>query len=158
MEYCFKSDVKPIDLWKIAMLKIYKSYTGIINIVFSAAMMILCARFYGEVGTFLRAVLIFLLILFPILQPLAIYSRSIKQLEGLPGEVIIHFGDKGLTIDCNGQNEQIPWKRVANAYKQFNMVVVMADDRHGYMLTDRVLKDKKDEFFSYLCDKIKETR
>ncbi len=158
MEYCFKSDVKPVDLWKIAMLKIYKSYTGIINIVFSVAMVFLCIRFYGEVGSFLRTVLIFLLILFPILQPLAIYSRSVKQLEGLPGEVTINFGDKGLLIDCDGQCEKIYWKNVVNAYKQFNMVVIMSDDRHGYMLTDRVLGDKKDEFFDYLCGKIKESR
>ena len=154
MEYCFKSDVKPVDLWKIAMLKIYKSYTGIINIVFSVAMVFLCVRFYGEVGSFLRTVLIFLLILFPILQPLAIYSRSIKQLEDLPGEMVIRFDDKGVCVECKGTSATLPWKRIKNAYKRDGMVVVMSDDRHGYMLTDRVLGAKKDEFFEYLRSKI----
>ena len=78
MEYCFKSDVKPIDLWKIAMLKIYKSYTGIINIVFSVAMVFLCVRFYGEVGSFLRTVLIFLLIFFNPLPSIQEASSSLK--------------------------------------------------------------------------------
>ena len=154
MEYCFKSDVKPIDLWKIAMLKIYKSYTGVINIVFSVAMVFLCVRFYGEVGSFLRTVLIFLLILFPILQPLAIYSRSVKQLEDLPGEMVMRFDDKGVCVECKGTRATLPWKRIKNAYKREGMVVVMSDDRHGYMLTDRVLGAEKDEFFEYLRSKI----
>ena len=38
MEYTFKSDVKPKDLFKIAMTRIYKSYTCVINIVFTVAM------------------------------------------------------------------------------------------------------------------------
>ena len=154
MEYCFKSDVKPMDLWMISMRKIYKSLAGAVNILFTVAMVFLSVRFFGQSGPILRAVLIFAIILFPILQPLAIYSRSVKQLEGLPGEVTINFGDKGLLIDCDGQYEKIYWKNVVNAYKQFNMVVIMSDDRHGYMLTDRVLGNEKDEFYSFLCGRI----
>ena len=154
MEYCFKSDVKPKDLWKIAMTKIYKSYTGIINAVFTVAMILLTLKFFGTAGGFIKAVLVFAVILFPILQPLAIYSRSIKQFEDLPGEMVMRFDDKGVCVECKGERELLPWKRISNAYKQKGMVVVMSDDRHGYMLTDRVLGTKKDEFFEYLRSKI----
>lgn len=154
MEYCFNSDVRPKDLWKIAMTKIYKSYTGIINTVFTVAMILLTLKFFNTSGGFIKAVLIFAIILFPILQPLAIYSRSVKQLEDLPGEMIMRFDDKGVCVECKGQREILPWTRIVNAYKQKGMVVVMSDDRHGYMLTDRVLGAKKDEFFEYLRTKI----
>ena len=154
MEYCFKSDVKPIDLWIISMRKIYKSHAGAVNILFTVAMVFLSVRFFGHWGAFVNAVLIFAVILFPILQPLAIYSRSVKQLENLPGEMTLHFDDKGLMVKCDGKSERIPWKRIANAYRQRGMVVVMSDDRHGYMLTDRVLGAQKEEFFDYLCSKI----
>ena len=154
MEYCFKSDVKPTDLWIISMRKVYRSHAGAVNILFTVAMVFLSIRFFGQLGAFVNAVLIFAVILFPILQPLAIYSRSVKQLENLPGEMTLHFDDKGLMVKCDGKSERIPWKRIANAYRQRGMVVVMSDDRHGYMLTDRVLGAQKEEFFDYLCSKI----
>ena len=154
MEYCFKSDVKPADLWKIAMKRIYKNFTGIINIVFTVAMILLTLKFFGTANGFIKAVLIFAVILFPILQPLAIYSRSVKQLEDLPGEMVMRFDDKGVCVECKGTNATLPWKRIKNAYKRDGMVVVMSDDRHGYMLTDRVLGTEKDEFFEYLRSKI----
>ena len=154
MEYCFKSDVKPIDLWIISMRKIYKSLAGAVNILFTVAMVFLSVRFFGQSGPLFKAVLIFAIILFPILQPLAIFSRSVKQLENLPGEMTLHFGDKGVYVECDGKSERIPWKRITNAIKQRGLVVVMSDDRHGYMLTDRVLGEEKEEFFDYLCSKI----
>lgn len=154
MEYCFKSDVKPADLWKIAMKRIYKNFTGIINAVFTVAMILLTIKIFGTANGFIKAVLIFAVILFPILQPLAIYSRSIKQLEDLPGEMVIRFDDKGVCVECKGTSATLPWKRIKNAYKRDGMVVVMSDDRHGYMLTDRVLGTEKDEFFEYLRSKI----
>lgn len=154
MEYCFKSDVKPADLWKIAMKRIYKNFTGIINIVFTVAMILLTLKFFGTANGFIKAVLIFAVILFPILQPLAIYSRSVRQLEDLPGEMVMRFDDKGVCVECKGASATLPWKRIKNAYKRDGMVVVMSDDRHGYMLTDRVLGAKKDEFFEYLRSKI----
>ena len=154
MEYCFKSDVKPIDLWKISMRKIYKSHAGVVNILFTAAMVCLSVRFFGQSGPLFRAVLIFAMLLFPILQPLAIYSRSVKQLENLPGEMTLHFGDKGVCVECDGLAQNLSWKRITNAIKQKGLLVIMSDDRHGYMFTDRVLGDRKEEFFDWLCAKI----
>jgi hypothetical protein len=35
------------------------------------------------------------------------------------------------------------------------MVVVMSDDSHGYMLTNRALGDQKEELYQYICEKIR---
>ena len=155
MEYCFKSDVKPIDLWKLSMLRIYKNFTGVVNTVFTVAMILLSVRFWGVAGDFTKAVLVLAIILFPILQPLVIYSKSVKQLENLPGEMTLHFDDKGVMVNCDGKSERLPWYRITNAYRQKGMVVVMSDDRHGYMITDRVMGADKEAFFGFLCSKIK---
>ena len=59
MEYTFKSDVKPKDLFKIAMTRIYKSYTCVINIVFTVAMIALAIRFFKEATPFFKGLIIF---------------------------------------------------------------------------------------------------
>ena len=155
MEYTFRVDVKPKDLFKIAMIRIYKNFTGIINVVFTVAMVCLAVRFFKTADPFFKGLIFFGIIMFPILQPLAIFSRSVKQLENLPAQMDIHFDDKGMDISCDGKKEHLSWSRVTNAFKQLNMVVIMTDDKHGYMLTDRVLLDKKDEFFEFVCGKIR---
>lgn len=155
MEYRYVSDVKPKDLWTIAMMRTYKSFPGVINIVFTVAMILLTIRFWPVSSDLIRGILIFLCLLFPVIQPLAIYGMSIKQLEGLPERVELKFDDAGIHVESGEKRELIRWNKVANAIRQKNMIVVMSDDRHGYMLTNRILGDTKDEFYDYLCRKIR---
>ncbi|MBO4456528.1 MAG: YcxB family protein [Butyrivibrio sp.] len=155
MEYRYISDVKPKDLWFISMLRTYRSFLGVINVVFSVAMIMMTIRFWGTSGAFIRTLLILACMLFPVFQPLAVYLRSIKQLETLPGRVELLFDDSGVHVSSEGKQEDIKWSKINNAIKQSNMIVVMSDRTHGYMLTNRILGDEKDEFYEYLCKKIR---
>ncbi|MEE3494251.1 MAG: YcxB family protein [Butyrivibrio sp.] len=155
MEYRYISDVKPKDLWLIAMIRTYRSLAGVINVVFTVAMIMLTIRFWGSSGAFIRTVLILASMLFPVFQPFAIYLRSIKQLETLPGRVELTFNDAGVHVSSEGKQEDIKWNKIANAIKQSNMIIVMSDSTHGYMLTNRILGDEKDEFYDFLCKKIR---
>ena len=94
-------------------------------------------------------------ILFPVIQPLAIYGNSVKQLEDLPKDMELHFNDGGVRVFVGEKSESLAWKRIKNAIKRSNMIVVMSDDSHGYMLTNRVLGDQKEEFYQYICKKIR---
>jgi hypothetical protein len=155
MHYEFKSDVKAADLWKMAMTRTYRSPLGIVNIVFTVAMILLICRFWGTAPDMMRILMVLGAILFPVLQPLAVYGRSVKQLEDMPGDLELAFDDAGVHVSTGGKSEDIGWRRIRNAIRQKNMIVVMSDDSHGYMLTNRVLGAEKDEFFSFLCSKIK---
>ena len=81
--------------------------------------------------------------------------RVKASIDGLPAQMDIHFDDKGMEINCDGKSQFLPWSKITNAFKQLNMIVIMSDDKHGYMITDRVLLEKKDEFFDFVCDKIR---
>ncbi|MBR4670561.1 MAG: YcxB family protein [Butyrivibrio sp.] len=155
MEYRFISDVKPKDLWFISMLRIYRSFIGIINVVFTVAMIMMTLHFWSTTGGFIRTLMIIGCLLFPVIQPLAIYGRSVKQLENLPGRVELMFDDNGVHVDSEGKHEDIMWNKISNAIKQTNMIIVMSDTSHGYMLTNRILGDEKEEFFEFLCKKIR---
>lgn len=155
MEYKFKSDVKAEDLWLIAMRRTYKTPAGIVNIVFTVAMILLTLRFWGSTSDFFRMLMLFGCILFPIIQPLAVLGMSAKQLDELPKDLELSFSDSGVKVTTGEKSENMPWRRIKNAIKQKNMIVIMSDDRHGYMLTDRVLGQEKDKFYDFLCTKIR---
>ncbi|MBR1477455.1 MAG: YcxB family protein [Lachnospiraceae bacterium] len=156
MEYKFKMDIKPMDFFKTTMSRTYRSMTGVVNIVFTVAMILLAVNFLGSVNAFFAFLIIIGCILFPILHPLAIYGQSVKQTEGVPKGVELTFNDKGMHIEVKDKNETIPWKKIPKVVKQSDMVIVMSDNMHGYMLVNRVLGDKKEEFYEYVLGKIKE--
>ncbi len=155
MEYKYRSDVKAADLWLMAMRRTYKSPAGIVNIIFTMAMVLLTIRFWGTASELIRSLMLLGCILFPIIQPLAVLGMSAKQLEDMPKNLELKFNDRGVSVTTGEKSETLPWRRIKNAIRQRNMIVIMSDDRHGYMLTNRVLGREKEEFYSFLCDKIR---
>ena len=158
MEYKFKMEIKPSDFFKTTMSRTYRSMTGVVNVVFTVAMILLAINFLGTVNAFFAFLIIIGCILFPILHPLAIYGQSVKQTEGIPKGVELTFNDEGMYVEADGKNEKIPWKRIPKVVKQNSMVIVMSDNVHGYMLVNRVLGDKKDEFYEYALNKVEENK
>lgn len=155
MEYKYKCDVEAKDLFKMAMVRTYKSMLGIVNIVFTVAMILLTIRFWRTAPDFLRILMITGCILFPVIQPLAIYLQSVKQLENMPRDMELVFNDGGVHVYTGGKSELIRWNKVKNAIKRSDMIVIMSDDSHGYMITNRQLGSSKEEFYEYLCKKIR---
>ena len=155
MEYKYMCDVKASDLWKMAMVRTYKAAIGVVNIVFTVAMILLVFRFWKTAPDILRILMIFGCLVFPVIQPLATYGMCVKQLENMPRDMELKFDDVGVHVSTGGQSELIRWNKVRNAIKRDNMIVVMSDDSHGYMLTNRVLGDQKQEFYEFLCGKIR---
>ena len=155
MEYRFISDVKPKDLFFISMLRTYRSFIGVINVVFTVAMIMMTLHFWRETDGFIRALMLIGCLLFPVIQPLAIYGRSVKQLENLPARVELMFDEKGVHVDSEGRHEDIMWNKISNAIKQTNMIIVMSGRSYGYMLTNRILGDEKEEFYEFLCKQIR---
>ena len=155
MEYRFKCDVRAKDLWTMAMKRTYKSFVGLINVIFTIAMILLTIRFWAGASDLIRTLLVMGCILFPVLQPLAVYGNSVKQLEEMPKDMELVFNDTGVRVLVGEKSELLRWNRIRNAIKRSSMIVIMSDDSHGYMLTNRVLGEQKEEFYQYLCSKIR---
>jgi hypothetical protein len=155
MEYSFNSDVKAADLWRISMSRTYRSVAGVVNIVFTVAMLAMTLHFWGTANLYVRILMVIACLLFPVLQPLAVLGRSTKQVESMPKGVNLLFNEHGVHVTCGGKNEQLPWRKIVRVSKQKDMIVVMSDATHGYMLMNRILGDKKDEFYDYLVKNTK---
>lgn len=154
MEYLFNSDVTAFDLWKISMSRTYHSLAGAVNVVFTVAMLLMTIHFWGTANIWVRPLMVFACIIFPVIQPLAVLGKSAKQVELMPKGVNLLFNDKGVHITCGDKNEQLPWKKIMKVINQKDMIVVMSDATHGYMLMNRILGEQKEEFYQYLLKKI----
>lgn len=154
MEYRFRCDLKPFDLWKMTMSRTYRSLAGAVNFIFSVAILFVTVRIWGSSSEFTRGLLVFACILFPVIQPLAIYGRSVKLLEDLPGTAELTINQGGISVACGGQKEFLGWNHVQNAVKRRDSIILMSDASHGYVLTNKTLGEQKEEFFEFLCSKI----
>jgi hypothetical protein len=153
MDYLFNSDVTASDLWKISMARTYHSLAGVVNIVFTVAMLLMTIHFWSTTNIWVRALMVFACIIFPVIQPMAVLGKSTKQVESMPKGVKLLFNDKGVHVTCGDKNEQMPWKKIVKVTKQKDMIVVMSDTTHGYILMNRTLGEQKEEFYQYLMQK-----
>ena len=154
MKYRFENQVGAWDFWLLSMHHTYHSTVGIVNIVFTVAMIALTYRFGGQVHDMLELLMFLGCILFPILQPLAVMFRSRTQAMMIPRDMELEFTDKGLHVEVGVQSEDIPWRKIVSATKEYNMVVVRSDAQHGYIITNRMLGKQKNEFWTFVQSKI----
>lgn len=154
MKYRFENQVGAWDFWLLSMHHTYHSTVGIVNIVFTVAMIALTYRFGGQVHDMLELLMFLGCILFPILQPLAVMFRSRTQAMMIPRDMELEFTDKGLHVEVGVQSEDIPWRKIVSATKEYNMVVVRSDAQHGYLITNRMLGKQKNEFWTFVQSKI----
>lgn len=155
MEFCFKNEITAMDIWKLTMYRIYHSMSGVCNIIFSIALIIVTVRLWNPAEKFMMSLLVLACVLYPVIQPLSIYIRAIKQVAALPEDMILEINDKGIHVTGNGEKAHLPWSRVRGVIKEKNMIVLVAEAGRGYMLTYKTLGKQKDELVNFVESKIK---
>ena len=78
------------------------------------------------------------------------YLKAKAQASGVPQGADLAFGEAGIHVSLKGKRELIRWNRVSRVVKEAGMVIVFTDRRHGYMLTNRVLGNEKNDFYQYV--------
>ena len=150
MEFRFKNDTKPIDFWILSMSHTYHSMVGVCNIVFTVAVIAATCKLMGKINDLLEVLLLLGCFLFTVIQPTLVYLRAKAQVAGIPKDMELCFDEKGLHVTVGEQKESITWKNIKSVVIERNMVVVRSDARHGYILTNRMLGEKKDEFLGFV--------
>ncbi|MCR5716354.1 MAG: YcxB family protein [Lachnospiraceae bacterium] len=148
-EYTYRNT--PADFWKYYFGNVYRQWTGVINIVFIAASIILIVRRWADAGPLFRALMGFLVALFVVIQPLAIWGRSVKQTEQI-GDVdtTLRFDEDGLTIRVKAHTQFIAWKDFRNVLSRRGYLLIMPDNAHAYILPDRVVGAQKAELKDFI--------
>lgn len=137
--YTYENNAK--DIFRLTMNRIYHQLSGIINIIFTAAMICLLIAKWNAGGVIINVLMILAVMIFPVFHPLLVYGRSARIVEDSAGEIDLTISEEGIHIGAEGKQTTIQWKRVAGLYFGKGMIVIYPDSAHGYVLTDRIVKE-----------------
>ena len=148
--FCFQSEVNAFDCWKSSMRRTYRSMAGVINIVFTAAMLALAYAFFKNAKPLERSLILLGCIWFPVIQPILIYMRQRKSIRKMPKGIQLSFSDYGMKVQLDGKEENIPWKKLNRIVIEPGMVILFTDAQHGYILTNRNMGQEREAFLTFL--------
>ena len=153
MEFKYKFKLQPSDLWQFHMYYAYSSYLCIINIICILSSIVLLIQLWDNSPLWFRGVMLLFFSLFTVIQPCSIYLRSRKQLKNNQDELELFFQEKGLTVTVNGKKEFKNWNQIQGIVLKPTLVAIYTDKNHGYILTNRILKDTKKQFRAFIQTK-----
>lgn len=155
MKYQFTYQTTAFDLWRLSMYSIYSSMVGRCNIIFTVAMLLLTARYWEDVNIFIKILLIFAICLFTVIQPIAVYMRSKRQVKTVPHNMEIGFDDYGIHVKTENKNSDLKWHTIKAVSKKLGMIIIFSTTKHGFVLTNKVLGQQKKDFYEYVVSKIR---
>ena len=154
MQFHFVNRITPGDFWKMSMSHTYRSMAGLVNIVFTVAMIVLMKNFGHKVHDFVEMLIFVACIWFPLIHPFLVYLGARGQAYQIPKDMVLDFDDWGMHVIAGNQRQHIAWKDIKSAVKQFNMIFIRSDAKHGYMLNNKMMGDQKEEFWTFLQSKV----
>lgn len=154
MKYNYKYKTTAFDIWQLSMYGIYGSMLGIVNGIFTVAMILLAIRFFADVHITLKVLLIIAICLFSVIQPIILYLRAKKQMENMPEEVNLSFDDQGMHVKINSKKTDLKWQSIRGISKKPTMLVVFSSAQHGFVLNNKVLQSQRDDLYDYVMTRI----
>jgi len=158
MEFKFHYSVKPVSLWVLTMVNIYRSMMAVINIIFTVSMAGLIYRFWLDAGVAYRILMLAGLCLFPVLQPLLIYLRSRKIVNQMPKDLDITFDQTGFEIANDSKNSRVNYAEVKSVTRICKMLIIYTWSKQGFILDKQMLADKGKNLSVFLTEKIKRSK
>ena len=158
MKFLFNYETKASDLWQLSMYGIYKSMVGLVNVIFTAAMVLLTVKYWSEVNWYLKGLLILGLSLFTVIQPLLIYRRAKRQVSGMYKDMEIGFDDLGVHVKSGKEKSTVRWKKMKGIVKHPTLLVIYSSTNRGYILNNKVLGKNRDALYEYAISNLKKLK
>lgn len=162
--YEFKIKINKDDLFQSSLNNVKNSKTFIFDLIFTAVAIIATAyqiftNQFFQLVTYKKILLIVCCILFPIIQPLILYIKSILHANKIKDlEVTIAFDDNKITVSALNDKSDVAYENVYNFIKYNNMIVLMYDSIHGQIIPNRVFNDNKESFYNFVSERILNAR
>lgn len=154
MRYKYTYRTTARDLWQLSMYYIYGSLAGLCNIIFTVAAFALGFSRWDQAQGIVRCLIVLGCCLFTVIQPLMIYAKAKKQAAGITQDTQVSIDDNGLYIRVGDDTSQLPWKSVKRISRKPAMIIIFSDTTHGFIFTNRVLGNEKEEFYCYASSKV----
>jgi len=153
--FSFQYRVKPADLWILSMINIYRSMMGVVNIVFTASMVLLAVRFWTEASPTLRILMGAGIGLFPLFQPLMIFVRSGRIVRSMPEDMRMDFDPMGMTVTAGDKSSRVDYWDLKSVMRISGLLIIYTRARQGFILNREALEDKGKELYDFLSTQLK---
>ena len=154
MRYKYTYRTTARDLWQLSMYYIYGSLAGLCNIIFTVAAFALGFSRWDQAQGIVRCLIVLGCCLFTVIQPLMIYAKAKKQAAGIAQDTQVSIDDNGLYIRVGDDTSQLPWKSVKRISRNPARIIIFSDTTPGFIFTNRVLGNEKEEFYRYASSKV----
>ena len=142
------------ELFKLSFFFLYSSLAGIVNTIFTVAMIALIYARWDDATDLLRVVLVIAVLFFVLFQPVIMYSRARRNAKTLK-ELSLEFGDRGIAIEVEGKREYIDWKKIKAGKRFPQMLIIFTDNTNGYILTKRIVGNNYKKVFGDILERIR---
>ena len=166
--YKFSFTINEKDIFDSSMNYSKSRVTYLFDIIFTAVAFIiviynLLNNTFSNFNKIYQILLIFCCLLFPVINPILIYLKSLTHAKRIKDtEITMEWMDDKVKISSNNDNTEVLFENLYNFIKYKNMIVVMYDAIHGQIMPDRIFinngKSIKDEFYNFVASKIKYAR
>lgn len=136
------------------MIDRYSSLAGLVQIIFVVSLITLILTKWTVMGVIMKILVLIGISLFTIIQPLAFWIKAKKAIDPNMPENIIGFDDKYMTIKVNSHIQRIEYPNIVRVINKPMLLIVQPDDKHIYILPERILGNDKKGLFKYLKEKL----
>lgn len=137
------------ELWQFSMYHANAGAAGLFNLIFTVAALFLLIFRWGMLTNAYRLLLFGCVLIFTVLQPMLLYGKVRRQAKtpAMTKPMYLTFKEEGLLVEQSEQEALFAWDQMGRMDRKPTMVVLYMDRVHAYLLPNKVLGERKEEFF-----------
>ncbi len=131
----------------------YRSAAGILGIIISVASLVLAITCWSGIDTSRKIMLIFVGLIFTVINPLSLAFKSFRQLKLSPSyktPLNYTFGDDGIYITQGEQSENLTWDRICRLLMTKHMIAIYTGRMNAFVIPLTELGDDKSKILTSL--------
>ncbi len=115
----------------------YRSVAGIFSLTLSLVSIVVLILFFGQISTRSKMILLFVGLLFTVINPLLLAFRTFKQFKLSPSykkPLSYTFGDEGIKIEQGEQTVDLTWNMIIRLLMTDYMIAIYTNRVHAFVI------------------------
>jgi hypothetical protein len=161
MEIKFDVKIRTRDMFQFMIYHTYSSFSGKIGIFLSVAAIILCIYTFGKVDATRTVLLLLIGLLFTVINPVLLYTRSKKQILMNPmykKPLSYTLNEEGITVSQDEEKSEMKWENVAKAVSTRDCLIIYVNQINAFILPIECIGAEYDNVVKLIGQKVDKKR
>lgn len=140
------------ELYTFSLFNSYTGFNGVVSVLFTVGSLALLVRMWNEIDMFQKAMLVLCALIFTVIQPISLYSKSKKQAEhsGISDPMDLTFTDEKITVEQRGISGDVSWDDIWKAVELRSMYILRIGPQRGFLIPKAAIDGPTDKFVAIL--------